>query len=110
MAEQENFERTEEASPKRREDARKKGTLANSRSVIPAATLAAALLILRFVGPEFVECLTRLIVGCFALAGTRREIVGEKLFSLSAESGMLIAPVLAPLFVGITLAGVGSGF
>lgn len=109
MAEQDNFERTEEASPKRREEARKKGTLANSRSVVPAATLAAAVLILHFVGPEFVERLGRLIVGYFALAGTRHEIAPERLYSLSLDSGVLIAPVLAPLFMGIALAGVGSG-
>jgi flagellar biosynthesis protein FlhB len=109
MAEQDNFERTEEASPKRREDARKKGTLPNSRSVVPAATLAAGVLILRFAGPEFVDRLGRLIVGYFALAGTRREIAVGSLHSLSLDSGLLIAPVLAPLFMGIALAGVGSG-
>jgi flagellar biosynthesis protein FlhB len=109
MAEQDNFERTEEASPKRREEARKKGTLANSRSVIPAATLAAAVLILRFTGGEFIERLGRLIVGYFSLAGTRREMAPEKLYALSLDSGLLIAPALAPLFLGIALAGVGSG-
>jgi flagellar biosynthesis protein FlhB len=109
MADQDNFERTEEASPKRREEARKKGTLANSRSVVPAATLAAAVLILRFTGGEFIERLGRLIVGCFSLAATRREMAPEKLYALSLDSGLLIAPALAPLFLGIALAGVGSG-
>lgn len=109
MAEQDNFERTEEASPKRREEARKKGTIANSRSVVPAATLAAAVLILRFTGQDFLERLGRLIVGYFSLAASRRELAPEKLISLSFDSGLLIAPVLAPLFMGITLAGVGSG-
>jgi flagellar biosynthetic protein FlhB len=109
MAEQDNFERTEEASPKRREEARKKGTIANSRSVIPAATLAAGVLILRFTGPDFLERLGRLIVGYFSLAGSRRELAPEKFISLSFDSGLLMAPVLAPLFMGITLAGVGSG-
>src|SRR5690349_14330732 len=109
MAEQDNFERTEEASPKRREEARKKGTIANSRSVVPAATLAAGVLILRFTGPDFLERLGRLIVGYFSLAGSRRELAPEKFISLSFDSGLLMAPVLAPLFMGITLAGVGSG-
>jgi flagellar biosynthetic protein FlhB len=109
MADQDNFERTEEASPKRREEARKKGTLANSRSVIPAATLAAAVLILRFTSADLVERLGRLIVGYFSLAATRREMAPQKLYALSLDSGLLIAPALAPLFLGIALAGVGSG-
>jgi len=109
MAEHDNFERTEEASPKRREEARKKGTVANSRSVVPAATLAAGILILRFTGAEFLERLGRLIVGYFNLAGTRRELAPAKFISLSFDSGLLIAPVLAPLFMGIVLAGVGTG-
>jgi flagellar biosynthetic protein FlhB len=109
MAEQENFERTEEASPKRREDARKKGSVAVSRAAIPAATLLAAVLIFRFIGEDLVIRLGRLFVGFFALAGTRHEMAGPKLFSLSLESGLLIAPVLAPLFLGMGVAAVGSG-
>src|SRR5258706_7087174 len=110
MAEQQdNLERTEEASPKRREEARKKGTVALSRMVVPAATLAAAVLILRFVGAEFFQRLARLFAGFIALAGARHELAGEKLLSLSIESGLLMAPVLAPLFLGVTLAGMGSG-
>jgi flagellar biosynthetic protein FlhB len=110
MAEQQdNFERTEEASPKRREEARNKGTVAFSRLAVPAATLLAVALVLRFIGAELVQRLARLFVGFFALAGARHEIVGEKLLSLSLESGVLMAPVLAPLFLGVTLAGVGSG-
>src|SRR5215470_384821 len=109
MAEHDNFERTEEASPKRREEARKKGTVANSRSVVPAATLAAAVLMLRFIGPDFLERLGRLVVGYFNLAATRRELAPEKFISLSFDSGLLMAPVLAPLFMTIALAGAGSG-
>jgi flagellar biosynthetic protein FlhB len=110
MAEQQdNFERTEEASPKRREEARKKGTVPVSRAVIPTATLLAAVLILRFVGEEFILRLGRLFVGFFALAGARHEIGSQKLFSLSLESGMIMAPVLAPLFLGVAAAGIGAG-
>jgi flagellar biosynthetic protein FlhB len=110
MAEQQdNFERTEEASPKRREDARSKGNVPVSRAVIPAATLLAAVLVFRFVGEEFVVRLGRLFVGFFSLAGARHEMGGEKLFSLSLESGLIMAPVLAPLFLGVILAGVGTG-
>lgn len=110
MAEQnDNFERTEEASPKRREEARKKGTVATSRLAIPAATLLAAVLVMRFVGGEFIERLGRLFVGYFALAGARHEIAGERLFSLSLQSGLLMLPVLAPLLLAVAAAGVGSG-
>jgi flagellar biosynthetic protein FlhB len=110
MAEQQdNFERTEEASPKRREEARSKGNVPVSRAVIPAATLLAAVLVFRFVGEEFIARLGRLFVGFFALAGARQELGSEKLFSLSLESGLVMAPVLAPLFLGVVLAGVGAG-
>jgi flagellar biosynthetic protein FlhB len=110
MAEQQDqFERTEEPSPKRREEARKKGEIATSRLMVPAATLLATALALRFVGEETVIRLGRLFVGCFSLAGARHEMVQEKLFSLSMDSGLLMVPVLAPLFLGVVLAGVGSG-
>jgi flagellar biosynthesis protein FlhB len=109
MAEQDNFERTEEASPKRREEARNKGQIATSRTLVPAAVLLAAALVLRFIGEEFVMRVGRLFVGFFSLAGARQEMAGEKLFALSLESGVIMAPVIAPLFLGVALAGVGSG-
>jgi len=110
MAEQQdNFERTEEASPKRREEARNKGNVPISRAVVPTATLLAAVLVFHFLGEEFILRLGRLFVGFFSLAGSRHEIAGEKLVSLSLESGLIMAPVLAPLFLGVIMAGVGTG-
>jgi flagellar biosynthetic protein FlhB len=108
--ERDDLEKTEEPTPKRREEARKKGQVARSRSLIPAATLLVAALILHFAGEELIVRMERLFIGFFSLAGGRREIVREDLFSLSLESGLLFLPVLIPLFAGLVLAGMGGGF
>ena len=45
-----DLERSEEATPKRREDARAKGQFPRSRLLIPAATLVAIAVVLRLGG------------------------------------------------------------
>jgi flagellar biosynthetic protein FlhB len=108
--ERDDFERTEEPTPRRREEARKKGQVAKSRNLIPAAMLLAAALVLRFAGEELVVRMERLFVGFFSLVAARTAITQEDLVSLSLESGLLFLPVLVPLFISVTLAGVGGGF
>lgn len=107
--ERENFERTEEPTPKRREEARKKGQVAISRTVIPTAILLAAVLVMHFSGEWALLRIERVFVGFFSLAGGRRDIGLENLFSLALESGLVFAPVLAPFFAAAVFAGTGSG-
>ena len=52
-----NLERTEEPTPRRREEARKQGQFPRSRELIPAATLLVLLIFMRWVGGELIELL-----------------------------------------------------
>ncbi len=104
-----DLEKSEEPTPKRREDARKKGQVPRSRYAIPAATLLAVILAIYFGGVELLIRMERLIIGFFSLAGAAHEFNREQLFSFSLESGLLVAPVLLPIFGGVVLSGMGSG-
>lgn len=107
--ERENFERTEEPTPKRREEARKKGQVAVSRAVVPTAILLTAVLVMHFSGSAAVTSLERIFVGFFSLAGGKTDIGLEELFSLARESGLVFTPLLASLFAASVFAGTGSG-
>jgi flagellar biosynthetic protein FlhB len=109
-APRDNLERTEEPTPKRREEARKKGQFAKSRTLIPAATLIALAITLRFGGQELMIRMGRCVSGFFAAAGTTRSLAAEDLIGLSSEAGLLFAPVLLPFFGAVVLAGMGTGF
>lgn len=104
-----DLERSEEPTAKRRDEARKKGQVAKSRLVIPAATLLAIALGLRFGGAELIARFERLFVGFFTISGAAKPLGREDLFALSLEAGFLVGPVLLPLFGGIIAAGVGGG-
>ena len=77
--------------------------------LIPTATLLAGLLVLRFVGTSLLERLARLSATFLSVAGSRHEILPQDVLALSLQCGLLLVPVLAPLFTGIVLAGVGGG-
>ena len=107
---QDNLEKTEEPTPRRREEARKQGQFAKSRNLIPAATLGAIAVALRLGGGELMERLGRCVVGFFSAAGGMKQLSSEDLFQLSLQTGLLLAPVLLPLFGAVVLAGLASGF
>ncbi|MBI4522658.1 MAG: EscU/YscU/HrcU family type III secretion system export apparatus switch protein [Deltaproteobacteria bacterium] len=107
--EREDFQRTEEPTPRRREEARKKGEVAHSRNLIPAATLFAGVLVLNYVGETLIERIGRIFVGFFSRAGDLTELGSKDIFALSHESGRLFLPVIIPLFGSVVLAGMMSG-
>ncbi len=105
-----DLERTEEPTPRRRDEARKKGQFAKSRNLIPAASLAAIAIALRFGGEAILLRLERCVVGFFTSAGSPKAIVAEDLFELSTQVGLLMAPALLPLFGAVVVSALGSGF
>lgn len=109
-ASRDDLERTEEPTPKRREEGRKKGQFAKSRNLIPAATLIALAVALRFGGEELMVRMERCLVGFFAAAGNGKQLATEDLIELSTQAGFLFAPILLPFFGAVVLAGLGSGF
>jgi flagellar biosynthetic protein FlhB len=106
---QDNLEKTEEPTSKRREEARGKGQFPRSKYLIPAATLAAIYFALRFGGEFLMVQLERCVAGFFSAAAHRRALASEDLFELAAEAGLLLAPVVLPLFAGVLLCALGAG-
>jgi flagellar biosynthetic protein FlhB len=105
-----DLEKSEEPTPKRREEAHKKGQFAKSRYLIPAATLVTLAAALRFSGPELIERLGACFVGFFVAAGKIQDLAAQDLFGLSAQAALLIAPVLLPFFGLVVVTGLSAGF
>jgi flagellar biosynthesis protein FlhB len=105
-----DLEKSEEPTPKRRDDARKQGQFPKSRNLIPAVTLGAIAIALKFGASELMERLARCVTGFFSAAGTTKQLGSEDMVMLSYQTGLLFAPVLLPIFAGIMVTGLGSGF
>lgn len=112
MAEDSNdsLERSEEATPKRQEEARGKGQFPRSRYLIPALTLGAITLALRFGGEALVIGLQRCFVGFIGAAGKTQNLAVEDMTLLAGQAGLVLLPVLAPIFLGALAVGLGGGF
>ncbi|MGH7875556.1 MAG: EscU/YscU/HrcU family type III secretion system export apparatus switch protein, partial [Candidatus Binatia bacterium] len=106
----ENLEKSEEPTSKRREEARGKGQFPRSKYLIPAVTLGAIAVALRFAGEELMVRLERCLVGFFAEAGKLKPLAGEDLIELSMQAALLFAPILLPVFAGVTVLALGAGF
>ena len=110
MAEEnDGAEKTEEPTPKKREDARQKGQVTKSKNVTIAATLLAATLVLHFVGWQLLVRFERLFIGFFSLAGNREELVRGDVVALSINAGLMFLPFYIPLLAGVILIAIGAG-
>lgn len=96
-------ERTEQATPKRKQDARKKGQTARSADLPSALGLLAGLLALRFAAPLMWQGLAQIVRGDLA-AVTQPDLtanVALGLFGQSLLAGLLaVVPLLAALMLG----------
>src|SRR4249919_4196799 len=101
---QDNLERSEEATPKRRDEARKRGQFARSKELIPASTLIMLLIAMRFAGAELLERQGRLLAGFLSAAGTVKQFDVNDLSLLSYNAGGMLAPVLLPVFGAVLVA------
>jgi len=93
-----NADRTEKATPKRRQEARKKGQVAKSSDLNGAVVLVAALASIAVFGPHIANGLGDTMRGMLGDAGHPDKVAGgHGLGSLAATSGMAIATALAPV-------------
>ncbi|BCR06619.1 flagellar biosynthetic protein FlhB [Desulfuromonas versatilis] len=95
-------EKTEQATAKRREDFRKKGQVAQSREVHTAALMTAMVLLWFFYAPLFWKNLQSLVGGLMARAGafevTPLSVVDLMIY-IMGRVGLLLAPVLLLVLV-----------
>ncbi|MGQ9524422.1 MAG: flagellar biosynthesis protein FlhB [Armatimonadota bacterium] len=100
-------DRTEAATPKRREDARKKGMVARSPELGPAIVLMAGLLSLRIFGPRLVEGLRAVARFCI---GSAASVPGtDAMWPVLSQSAVHIAVSAAPVLLCLVAASVLIG-
>jgi len=110
MSETEKDQRTEEATPRRLEEARDKGQVAFSGEVVAAATLAASVLVLILVGPALAENLAGLVTRGIEMTallgpGDLDSALSTEVLGSAMGSGLSAAAwVLLPLLLVATLA------
>lgn len=103
MAKQDD--RTEKATPRRRQDARRKGTVAQSKEVAVALSLLVALLGVQILGPGAANTLRDQTMLLLGTSGTHTELPRDLLGE--ATTGML---GILPAFLGLALlAGLFAG-
>ena len=107
--ERDDFERSEEPTQKRKDEARKQGQIARARSLIPTVALMGAVAVLPVMSRNLIETFHRLFCGFFALAGEPRELSLAELLSLACETLLLAGPTVALLLGAVVVAGVIGG-
>jgi flagellar biosynthetic protein FlhB len=108
MPESGGQERTEKATPKRRQEARKKGQVAQSREIPSVMILMTAMAFFYFGGSWMIGNLSQVISGVYGQLDTLRlDAVSEvSAFSLAIFKKTLL--ILIPFFVPILIAGLGG--
>jgi flagellar biosynthesis protein FlhB len=98
-------ERTEPASQRKRDEARKKGQVSRSVEVNNALALVAGLLILNFAGSMIGQQIADMSRSTFANA-SRYEITPATLHSMMVQGMVMIGTLVAPVAIGLLIVGV----
>lgn len=102
MAEYEDSERTEEATPQRREDFRKKGQVAQSREIGSVFALLASLLVLWLLGRFFLDQLSQVFTRSltdFAVTGAKSGDWTVALKFAVIKSALVVGPLAGILWI-----------
>jgi flagellar biosynthetic protein FlhB len=89
--------KTEKATPKRRQEARDKGQVARSTDLSGAFVLMAAILALAVTAPDIMDALSKTIRETLALASDSDTAVGPGLGKLLSNLGLTVLKALAPI-------------
>src|SRR5687767_10915760 len=91
--------KTEKATPKRREEARKKGQVAKSQDLNGASVMLAGLLVLAVFGGAMAGHMQHAMVEALGQVAdpsvVEREGIGDLLMSALRDTGLAVAPVAA---------------
>ena len=109
MAEDFSGEKTEKATPRRREDARKKGEVAKSREIPSVMVLLTGLLVLFITGQSLVSHLEVLSANLFNRAGTLT-LNPSTVQALSRDLIYFLLLVLVPIFLAVVAMAVLSNY
>jgi flagellar biosynthetic protein FlhB len=108
MPESGGQERTEKATPKRRQEARKKGQVAQSREIPSVMILMTALIFFYFAGFWMFGNLSQVIGGVFGQLDTLRLDAVSEVSAFSMEIFKKVLLILVPFFVPILIAGLAG--
>jgi flagellar biosynthetic protein FlhB len=104
MAEDKDQEKTEQATPKRREEAREKGQVAKSRELSSVAVLGGCLIYFYFGASNMATQLTEMMKTSLRTSG-QITITIDNIQSLAADLTMQTIVLLAPFFIIVMIAG-----
>src|SRR5882672_11192161 len=90
-------DRTEKATPKRREDARKKGQIARRPEVAALGAFLAALLMLRISGADLLQRAEQLFSSASASVVSREVLTGEAVHGMLIQSAVTLALLSLPI-------------
>jgi flagellar biosynthetic protein FlhB len=99
-------DKTEKATPKRREEARKKGQHAKSQDLNGAFVLVGGLIALTAWGPHVMENLGATMRSTIAMMGNPKAVTGSMLGQLAVDGGKTIASTVGPIAFACMGAGV----
>lgn len=102
-------EKTEKATPKKRQDTRKKGQVAKSMELSGASVLMAAFLCLMTFGGYIRDHVVRLFTDVF-LNRLSMEVTVDNVVMLLGEYGIQILMLIAPLFISVLVIGVAVNY
>jgi len=109
MPEEGGQEKTEEATPKRLRDARKKGQVARSRDLNTIVILIAAFALIVFMRGYMGEQFRTLLTSHFEVA-SRKDITNELLFLMSRQTFMTYLKIVMPFLGAMMLVAFAIGF
>jgi len=109
MPEQGGQEKTEEATPKRLRDARKKGQVARSRDLNTIVILIGAFALIVFMRGYMGDQFRQLLQSNFDVV-SRKDITNELLFIMARQSVMTYIRIIMPFLGAITLIALAIGF
>ena len=103
-------DRTEKATPKRREDARKKGQIARRPELAAAASFLAALLMMRFSGNDLLQRAAQLFSGASTYITSRETLTPTVVHGMLINATSSLALLSLPIIAAALAAGVSSNF
>src|SRR3954468_17317578 len=99
-------DKTEKATPKRREESRKKGQMARSQDLNGALVLIGGLIAVAVWGPHMMDKLGESMRSTIALMGNPRGVDATMLGQLFVDGGKTIALTVGPVAMACMAAGV----